>query len=426
MRSRSLLVTLSLVAGGLGALAGATAPSTAAGELLERWCVDAATSEPCVESARHNGVPMAASTGPYRVQLSDVQSLDYTDWIAWQVVDSSGARTLPVGDTWSVTIDMGTMKPRYTEGYGDAVDVQRSTDGDGTTYHVTITGTSVRMAESCNDTYPPVCNNPTPGTSVSGTFSGEVQDLDRDTPDAGDASWRNGYDRFQNLDGVSDPFFEPTAGGGYLLTFDTYNAARYTDVFDDDGSSATTTLPFVGSFGMHLPYNLMRKRFGVPDPDTMPLSSFGVSTTGDGSAGAWSITRDGSAFDITVHNVTYPDTVAGRTNARTASKTQVRTLRVKRGAITPYAPKGLGAKRVAAGRARITYAAAKARGARPTGYTVRCTNLARTHTVTLNDAASPTVVTGLRAGKAYDCQVRARSKAGPGAWSVKVRVPARP
>ena len=429
MRSRSLVVSLVLVTAGLGAL-GPAGPSSAAPEdLVERWCVGAGGSSapPCVESASHNGSPLTATDPSYEVRLSGVLALDYTDYVLWQVVDSSGAATLTPGDTWSVTLDMGGMKPRYTEGYSGDLEVTRTPDGDGS-FHVTMAGTSVRMAESCRDEYPPVCQNPTPFAAtgewrgVSGVFSGEVWDLARDDP-AGDASWRNGYDRSQNLDGVNDPFFEPTSDGGYRLTVDTYNAARY----DDDGDPGTATKAFVGQFKLRLPYALFRQRFEVPDPDTLPVSSLVGATTGDGADGPWPITKDTTAkvFVARVAGITYPDTVSARTAARAESRTQVRTLRVKRGVITPYAPRDLGARRTTASRARVTYDPARARGARPTGYTVRCVNLARTHTVAASDTSSPTVVTGLRRGKAYDCRVRARSKAGPGAWSVAVRVPAR-
>ena len=428
MRSRPLLFALVLVAGGLGALAPAGPSAAAPEDLVERWCLNEATPRPCVESASRNGSPLSPGTGAYRVQLSGVLSLSYTDYVMWQVVDSSGAATLTPGDDWAVTLDMGSMKPRYTEGYSGATVVDRSPDGDGT-HHVTISGKAVRMAESCVDEYPPVCENPTPYSAtvdwrgVSGVFSGEVWDLDRDDA-PGDASWRNGYDRSQNLDGVNDPFFEPTSDGGYRLTVDTYNAATY----DHDGLPGTAPVPFVGELKLRMPYALFRQRFEVPDPDTLPVSSLVGTTTGGGADGTWAITKDTTdrVFVARVTGIAYPDTVAARGFARAESTTQVRVLRVKRGVITPYAPTSLSAKRTAAHRGRVAYAAARARGARPTGYVVRCVNLAGTHTVAVSDGASPTVVTGLRSGRAYDCRVRAKSKAGAGAWSVKVRIPARP
>lgn len=47
-------------------------------------------------------------------------------------------------------------------------------------------------------------------------------------------------------------------------------------------------------------------------------------------------------------------------------------------------------------------------------------------TVTVKDQAPATTVAGLHAGVAYDCKVRATSKAGNGAWSAKVTVAKRP
>lgn len=425
MRSRSLLVSLALVSGGLAALTGTIAPTSSASSTLEeRWCAGPSTPRPCVTAFSRNGSAVAEG-GAYVVQLNTPQPLDGGTYVNWQVVDSSGASTLAPGDTWSVTLDMGSMKPRYTEGYSGGTVVTRG--GTAGAYTVTIEGRSVRMAESCKDEYPPVCQNPTPFAStatwrgVSGAFNGEIWDLEGD---GGDASWRNGYDRSQSVDGVNDPDFAPTSDGGYRFSTETYNAATY----DDDGSPATAPKAFRGEFKFRLPYSLMRQRLGVPDPDTLPVSLLSGTTSGSGIDGTWTITKDASArvFYAEVVGVTYPDTVSGRTFLRAASKTQVRTLRVKRGVIVPFAPRSVSAVRTTTSRGRLSYAAARARGARPTGYSVRCVNLAGTHVVTASDTASPTVVTGLRTGKAYDCRVRAKSKAGPGIWSAKVRLAARP
>lgn len=386
-----------------------------------RWCSGPATDQPCLESATRNGSPVLATDPDYDVQSTGLLNMGFTDYIQWMVVTKDFTR-LATSDTWSVTFDMGTTKPRYTEGFGGRTVVERTSDGDGT-YHVTMTGKPVFMAESCGDDYPPVCENPTPYDSTSVKFYGEVWDLDADD-EPGDASWRNGYDRWQNLDGVNDPFFEPTPDGGYVLTVDTYNAATY----DDDESAGTPGIAFAGQFKLRLPYQLMRKRFLVPDPDTLPVTSLAGGTTGSGIDGTWVITKDTSehVFYASVTGIRYPDTVAARAFARATSQTQVRTLRVKRGVIVPYAPRSVTAVRTTASRGRLSYAAARARGARPTGYSVRCVNLAGTHVVTASDTASPTVVTGLRSGKAYDCRVRAKSKAGWGVWSPKVRLAPRP
>ncbi|GAA1940791.1 fibronectin type III domain-containing protein [Nocardioides marmoribigeumensis] len=420
MRSRSLLATLSLVSGGLAALVVTTAPTSSASATLEqRWCAGPGTARPCVMSFRHNGVDTSPAD-TFRVRLNTPQALDGGHYVNWAVVRANGVSDLPPGDTWSVTIDTGTLAPRYTEGYSGDTWVERTVNGDGT-YRVTISGRSVRTAEGCTDVWPPVCQDPAPRSTVGGAFNGEVWDLEGE---GGAASWRNGYDRSQNVDGVNDPDFAPTSGGGYRFSTETYNSATY----DDDGDPATAPVVFTGELRFRLPYGLMQKRFGVPDPDTLPLSSLTGSTSGSGDANPWTITRNaaGKYFLAEVTGITYPDTVSARALARGASRTQVRTLQVERGRITPYAPRNVSARRVAAHRGRVAYSAARARGARPTGYTVRCVVVRGTHVVAVNDAASPTAVTGLRSRRAYDCRVRARSKAGPGAWSVKVRVRARP
>jgi hypothetical protein len=75
---------------------------------------------------------------------------------------------------------------------------------------------------------------------------------------------------------------------------------------------------------------------------------------------------------------------------------------------------------------KLTYDRAKARGSRVKGYTITC--IAKSgpkHQVTVNDRRPSTTVTGLKAGIAYTCKVRARSAAGNGAWA-KVGVAKKP
>src|SRR5690349_15899423 len=124
MRSRSATLALALVSVGFAALAATAPPTSASSTLEQRWCAGPLTERPCVVSATHNGVAMAPG-GPFQVQLDTPQPLDGGQYVNWQVVDSSGASSLTPGDTWSVTLDTGALKPRYTEGYSGGTEVTR-------------------------------------------------------------------------------------------------------------------------------------------------------------------------------------------------------------------------------------------------------------------------------------------------------------
>jgi hypothetical protein len=174
--------------------------------------------------------------------------------------------------------------------------------------------------------------------------------------------------------------------------------------YDDSGALTT----FVGQARFRLPYSFLRDDFGIPDPDTLtPSSLTGSVRKPDGSTapGTFSVMQDpgGGAVYVSVSGVTFT----------------VKQLRVKAGKIVPTKPTQVSATRTAARRGFVDFEPSKARGARPTGYAGRC--VSGQHVVT---ASNDNIVrfTGLKAGKAYDCKVRAKSEVGPGPWSDTVRM----
>ena len=103
-----------------------------------------------------------------------------------------------------------------------------------------------------------------------------------------------------------------------------------------------------------------------------------------------------------------------------------RRVRIETGTITPTRPSHVRAKRVRAGVARLTYDASHPRGAKVRGYSAQCQRPGGADRETGKADGTRLRVSGLQAGRVYECRVRARSKAGPGKWSPWVTVPRRP
>lgn len=166
-----------------------------------------------------------------------------------------------------------------------------------------------------------------------------------------------------------------------------------------------------GHFEAVLPNAFLRENFFIPDPST--LTPAGLTVAGGGPISTTSVRRDSASapMEIEVTDMTF----------------SIRKLRVRTGTVVPTRPTNVRAARVTTKAARIGYGLAKPRGAKVTGYQVRCVSPGGSVVKarrTGND--SPLRVTGLKRGVRYDCRARATSKVGPGPWSAKVVVPRRP
>ncbi len=269
--------------------------------------------------------------------------VDGTDnYVQWDVVGINGTK-LTTGETWSVTFDMGTLNPRYTEAYTGRPETTRTDDGDST-FHLTYEAKPVVTTTGCDDggAWPPACS--TTATSWQTQLSGEVHDK---------SDFGNGYDRSQNADEVSGVFLETAPDGSPMLTSDMANSHRY-----DDGGTLKT---FVGQARFRLPYTFLRDDFGIPDPETLtPSSLTGVVKKPDGSTapGSFSVMQDpgGGAIYVDASGITF----------------SVKQLRVRAGTIVPTRPTQVSATRTAPGRGFVDFEPSKARGANVTGYSGRC------------------------------------------------------
>jgi hypothetical protein len=210
------------------------------------------------------------------------------------------------------------------------------------------------------------------------------------------------FQRSQSPESVNGIFLETASDGSRYLSSEMVNS-HY--------SHGTTV--FNGEVRFRIPYTMLHDSFGVPDPSTMVASSLAGTVNGGTTAGTFNVFHDpdGGGMYVDITDLHF----------------SVKRIKVRRGVIVPTRPTNLHATRIDAHTGRVGYTLAKARGAKPTGYKIRCVS-GGGHVVT-NTRTSPTSpigISGLRRGVGYDCRVRATSKAGPGTWSFVVRMPARP
>lgn len=394
-RKASLLAAIGLVAAGLAVVT--SVPPAAAATFTERWC-STPTPAPCVISATRNGVAMHKGDA-LQVQLIPTQSQTDFNYTEFMVTDPTNTVHLATTDNISVLIDLGTLKPEYTEGYASRPDVDRISDGDGT-YKVRYTGRPVLLTTGCTDTYPNSCTDTAKTQSV--TFEAEIHKLKTNRE-------FNGFDRSQSADTVDGIYLHSTPSGDYLES--TWDNSRY---LTDGTTRARAEARF------RIPYQMLIDDFKIPAPSTMVSSSL-VGTV-NGAPAIYSFSQDpkGGAVFVDISGVTFG---AGtlRLAHPGATTSLSRVIRVKRGTITPAAPVVLRATRVSPTRARLTFLRAKPRGARVTGYQARCQSAGHP-TIWATGSYPRVVVRGLKPGRRYLCSVRGLSHAGPGRWSTRHRV----
>lgn len=378
------LALLALMSTGLSVVLTAS-PATSKEILTERWCAD--TAAPCLLSASRNGVDLTAGDPDIEIQLTSAQTAnpDY-DYFSFIVVDNSG--DLLPSDLYSLTFDLGTLRPDRSESYSARPDIDRIDDGDGT-HKFRITGRPVHLTYGCNDSYPIVC--PSVATSDAYEFSGEVYRLKTDLT-------FQGFDQAQDVDVVNGIYLvDPGDAPAYLVS--EWGNSHY----ETDGTTVVH-----GQARFRISYTMLRRDFAIPNPETMTATSMVGSINGSPATFEFTQDPDGDGMIVDISGVTF-------------SK---RTVKVKRGTITPTRPKLRKAKRPAARKAKVYFDRAKARGAKVKGYQARCVAGKQVRYASAGKSAfkSKIVVKGLTPGRHYKCSVRAKSKAGPGKWSNKKRV----
>lgn len=379
---RAATAALFLVTAGL-AVVTTSGPATAE-TFKERWCADKPV--PCVVSATRNGLPLTSADPDIRIEMIGKQNTPDFRYTTFLVRSTSGV--LDLGDTYSITLDLGDLKPDYTESYASRPDVDRVDDGDGT-YGLTFTGKPVLLTSGCNDAFPSVC--PKTAADQSYEFSAEIQEKKTNLEFIG-------FDRSQSVDSVNGIFLETPERGAPYLTSDWANSHFLTD--------GTTVVK--GEARFRIPYAMLTEQFDVPDPATMTSSSFVGSINGKPAGFDFTQDPDGGGVYVDISGVTFSN----------------KTIKVKRGAITPTKPRLTSAKRSAPQKAKLGFEKATPRGAKVTGYQARCVGGGKALTAKGTKKAFKTgmVVKGLKGGTAYSCSVRALSKAGPGKYSKAKKV----
>ena len=401
MRSPRILAALLLLLAPLllaGLVSSAGPASAAPGDFVPRWCSDDPTP-PCLVSATLNGSAVTSSSPDWEIQQTGKLTDIGYPYFQFQVA-RIGSTAMTTGDHWVLTFDTGSIEPRYTEGFSGTPVVTRTDDGDGT-WHVTYDAYPVLTTDGCDSTadWPWPCSTTATGSQMQ--LYGEVQQKD-------DLDF-NGFDMAQNVDGTNGIFLEKAADGSRYLSTEVVNSHQY----DSDPGPGTTLTTFTGQLRFRIPYAMLKNSFDVPNPATMDAGSLsGTVTKPDGTSApaTWLVTNDtaGKALKVDVSGFTFSRKI----------------LKVKRGVITPTVPAHVTATRTGQHRGQVAFDASAHRGAKVTGYGTRCVSTSGNHVVTASGSVALLDVTGLHSGTAYDCKVRALSKAGPSKWSAAAHLPA--
>lgn len=364
---------------------------------------------PCVASILRNGeVPgegwtfygiVDTSTPPDGVPTTSVM---FDVWRETETRSSAELGAASLGDTWQVTLDMGTVVPRGVGGNARDVTVVRSkTDG---TYTVQVTGHPVTRSGQCDPyTYcPEYSENPDPHGNQDwmARFGVTVHDFANfDDQQIQDAVY--GTDVFSNVAVTSIPphvRHDDETGLDYLAI------EMRNRHFLEDGVTV-----FQGHMEVRIPNEFLRRWYGIPNPELMTTESLDPEMSGRAAgSGTISVTQDtaGDATVVLIDGVTFSH----------------RVLRIKRGVIVPTRPGNFITHRITPSSSELFFTNAEARGAKVRGHEARCTpTRGNKPVVTELGGSAPIIIDGLAPGTKYDCHVRGLSKAGPGPWSKMMR-----
>jgi hypothetical protein len=390
-RTTLMLTVLSLLAAPLG-LAVSSSPAHAVppapGDYVPRWCDT--NPAPCLVSASRNGTTVTASDPTYEVLSTGPLHNDF-DYFGFLVQGTDISKKLSTSDTWQLLFDTGTLDPNYMEGFAGVPDMDRVVDGDGT-YHLRYTAKPIVYTNGCDTTSP---TWPWPCTSVP---ANEDVKLEAEAQDRSDEFVN--FFRAQSPQGVNGIFLETAPDGSRYLSSEMVNSH-----YRADGITV-----YKGQVRFRIPYKMLHDSFGVPDPSTMVASSLTGTVNGGTTGATFNVYHDpdGGGMFVDITNLTFSRKV----------------IKVSRGVIVPTRPTGLHAKRRTTHAGRLSFTLSTPRGARVTGYKVRCVSRGgQVVTNTKSTPTSPIRISGLRRGVGYSCKVRATSRAGLGPWSLVVRMP---
>jgi len=363
------------------------------------FCAD--VPAPCIVSATRNSVAVTSANPDWGFQVvpfssggSNTVTISVIAKTFTPYVLGSGS----LSDVWIFTVDMGTTVPRVSDIAASGVTVQRIDDGDGT-YKVTITATPVVVSGGCDQSVWPWTCPMTATEEWDGYLNANVTDYGA-WDDVSQRVAMYGMDHVSNISAGSIPaeIVNDPATGYQQLLFRLANPH-----FRMDGTTV-----FLGNLHERIPNAFLKEAYGVDDPATLTGSGLVASVSGGAGGGTIAVTQEpsGDAMLVDVTGMTF----------------SARTLRIKRGTITPAKPTGVVADRTGATKGTLSFVAPDPRGSKIVGFSARCVR--GSAWATARYSASPIVVSRLQAGTSYSCKVRANSKAGAGAWSAPVTMPA--
>jgi hypothetical protein len=384
-RTIVLAATLVTLAGLTVPLVGAPAHAAPARPDIfpSEWCGNQAP--PCVVAASRNGVAITESDPVYAVSAAGALQPGGEFLTQWGIADVQvpGAfETLAPGDAgvpFSITVNVGAHPPRVVDEYAGGVSVSDSYNRAAGTWDVTVSGTAVAQGVNadCNAT---TWTCPFDETSTIVAFQGEIGDWQQWS---NSAQWNHfdGLNQWTNAELTEIP--PQISGNPLTITEQLANSHELNgQVFD-------------GFWYGVLP-NALLVDMGINDPST--LTSAGISA-GAGT-GTVTVTPGAASTEIAITGITFSP----------------RTVRIKRGSITPTAPTSLSARRMSTTVAYLTFHAARPRGSYVRSYQGRC--MAAHHPTRYGTGSRlPVKVASLTPGIGYVCQVRAQSAAGYGPWS---------
>jgi hypothetical protein len=372
-------------------LAGITVPLGASAQAAperpdiypSEWCGN--QTPPCVVSASRNGVAITKSDPTYAVSAAGSLQSNGEFLTQWGISDAQihgTYATLAPGDAgipFSITVNVGAHPPRAVDEYAGGVSVTDTYDHVTSTWDVTVSGTAVEQGVNAD------CNAvawtcPQNETNTIVAFQGEIGDWQQWSDSA---QWNdfNGLDQWTNVELTEIP---PQITGNPLT------------ITEQLGNSHELNGHVFNGFWYGVLPNAFLVDMGINDPSTLTAAGISASV----GTGTVTVTPGPTSTEIAITGITFSP----------------RTVRIKRGTITPNAPTGLSTRRASGTVAYLTFRAARPRGSYVRSYEGRCQAAHRT-TRYGTGSRSPVKVTSLTRGVSYVCQVRAKAAVGYGPWS---------
>lgn len=382
---------------GSALVGGSLVPPTPAVAADPQYC-DEGRTPPCIVSVTRDGAPIVRSDYPILVDtFTPPDDQHETGFTMNKSSVGYGLGPAELGHVFSVTMNTGSIVPRIVDGWASKGSASRFKNPDGT-WGVTVTLEPADMLVACS----PTCPYTAPADKHIQYIRMGVSDAAWYSPVESERDDLWGLESYSNINLFwYPPQISLSPAGVVAMTFEMESSHQWVD------GSGTTHL-FQGQAHMRLPNRVLRRLYGIPNPETMTSGSF-TSTSTSGSVASYQEAGD-DAWRVDLTGVSFSQ----------------RYLTMRRGTIVPTRPTLVRTTRVTPLRGRVAFRASRPRGARVTGYVARCVVVGGLHTVRASAAGSPVVVRGLKPGRAYVCKVRATSRAGAGPWSLGVRMRARP